>query len=357
MKKNLNKIVFTLVVIFFFITCKTNTQTKDPLIQNFKIQPPEEMTISELLGKEYTITELNEDEEERIGRVNKVVTFQQNYFILSNDSRILRFNKAGNYISTLCKVGKGPDEYTRIDDFEVFEKNGILQVWIADHSSIKKFFDNGTWEFGDAINFPLMVNKFTRIDTNHILVMSGQNEKSLVLTDIEGNKLNSYLDQQIPFLTLKPFQFTRYNNSIAFMLGVSNTCVVLDTKTLSFSTMPITDSSEILTDEALIQLYQKYSTDFIFLLNQKTVIRNFRQYGSRTVIDYIHNKARIMAVINDDGTQRNAEIGGIKNDITQDETNNFLYTLGVFSSTNKLTFIEEPTTPQGKWRVIEFSNQ
>lgn len=354
MKNYLIKIAFTLVVMFFLITCKTNRQTKDPIIQNFKIQPTEEITISELLGKQYTITKLNEVEEERIGRVNKVVIFQQNFFILSDDSRILRFNKDGDYISTLCKMGKGPDEYTRIDDFEVFEDNGILQIWIADHSSIKIFFDNATWEFGDAINFPLVVNKFTRIDTNHILIMSGQNEKSLALADIEGNILDSYLDQQVPFLTLKPFQFTRYNNSIAFMLGVSNTCVVFDTKTLSFSTMPITDSNEILTDEALIQLYQKYSTDFIFLLNQKTVLRNFRQYGSRTVIDYIHNKARIMAVINDDGTQRNAEISSIKNDITQDETNNFLYTLGVFSSTNKLAFIEEPITPQGKWRVIEF---
>src|SRR6056297_2096632 len=180
-----------------------NYLIKDDII-NFEAR---DIKASELLGSNIRYIQLDSIGANKIGRVNKIVKRNQNFYILSDDKRIFQFDTMGRFISLLNKPGKGPEEYSRIEDFDIYMINGKPQLWLSDFSKIKIFEYNINWELDTIITFPYVVNKFKRLKNGNILLMTGQNEKTLTLVDAKGEVVKTFLEKQIPFLTLKSVQF------------------------------------------------------------------------------------------------------------------------------------------------------
>lgn len=65
-----------------------------------------------------------------IGNISKLIVIDDNIFILDNShaKKIFIFNTNGKFIRTVGKLGKGPGEYTNIEDFTIDKGTGNIVV-------------------------------------------------------------------------------------------------------------------------------------------------------------------------------------------------------------------------------------
>jgi hypothetical protein len=238
----------------------------------------------------------NTPEEGLVGNVNKIVKSGDDFYILSDERRILHFDRHGKFLSSLDKRGGGPEEYAMLSDFDLHVKDGRTEIWLCDVNRIQKYVsDSGEWRFTGQIKFDFTVNKFRLIPGGYILLLAGQNDESLVLTDMTGKVSSRCLKKEIPFLVFKPVQFVRCDSCYVFQLGASNEGILFDTGNHTFSRTKIVNE-QFLSSSELLKMYEKRGYDYLGELSHTQCIRGFRQIGESAWIDYYQNGERFVAV-------------------------------------------------------------
>lgn len=80
--------------------------------------------------EEFEYVTLETTDQSLFGAIDKLIVFDDNYYILdkAKKKQILVFSKDGAFVRTIGDIGKGPGEYTNIEDFTIDEttKNIIL---------------------------------------------------------------------------------------------------------------------------------------------------------------------------------------------------------------------------------------
>jgi hypothetical protein len=287
------------VMLFCIISCKEPEAT-DCLIDDFRFDMPAVKHPEELLGGNVRkIQPEATTSESLIGNVNKIIKHGDDFYILSDDRRILHFSGQGKFLSSLDKRGGGPEEYAMLTDFDVHETTGETEIWLSDFNRIRRYvLTDGKWQFRTQIKFDGAVNKFKIIDGRYLLLLAGQDDESLLLTDMAGVPLNRYLKKEIPFLIFKPVQFVRHDSGFVFQLGASNGGVLFDTKTLAFRHVKIT-GEEFLSASALSEMFRKKGYDYLRDLSQRRSIRGFRRINDNIWLDFFRNGERFVAVRHD----------------------------------------------------------
>jgi hypothetical protein len=177
--------------------------------------------LSSLFTDKYEITPLETTDDCLVGRIDKIKKFKGHYYILSNGRYIIHFNGHGKSVASLNRPGQGPEEYHRIEDFDVYEIGGQTEVWISDNVSIK-VYDGYDFSFKYKIPFSFVIHKFKRLENSHILLVTGQRDFSLTVTDRDGHIISEYLKKEIPFLMFRPYQFIKNDSGYLYQLGISN---------------------------------------------------------------------------------------------------------------------------------------
>ncbi len=350
-------IAYITVVLTILCSCSEKQDTNSYLITNFSQSETENLKISELLGTDFRIINLNEAQGYSIGRINKVVKRANNFFILSDDKTIFQFDDDGNFISILDKKGGGPGEYNRIEDFDIYEENGELVIWLADFSQIKIYKFNRNWQLSNAIKLPFVINKFIQLKNNQILLMTGQNPNSLTLINNDGNIIKEFLNKEIPFLTLKPVQFVKIDSSIIFPLGMSNSFVNYNCTNQQFGFGKYIKANHFLKRSELLDLYNDYGYDFFIELKKINYIKNIRQYGKNIVIEYSMKNNRLLSVCNLQGESKHINVfpnPSYINDISKKSNPRFLLSMFLTDSDDSLLFLEEPDEINDRYALIEF---
>lgn len=72
----------------------------------------------------YTALETND--ESLIGRITKVMFYNDEIFILDRSNSIIRFSKDGRHLHTYAHFGEGPAEYVGMEDFDI--KNDTIHI-------------------------------------------------------------------------------------------------------------------------------------------------------------------------------------------------------------------------------------
>ena len=96
------------------------------------VVPNSNIEISALLGDSVKLTPLETQQESFIGRINKIKKFNGDYYVLTENKWIHHFDTQGKYISSLEKLGNGPNEYTNIEDFDVYSNHDHPEIWLCD---------------------------------------------------------------------------------------------------------------------------------------------------------------------------------------------------------------------------------
>ncbi len=276
------------VVISTFVSC-SNTEDSDgnALIEGLRVPRPGVTQFSTLFTNNLVITPLETKDESLIGRIDKIKKFKGDYYICSSNRQVIhRFDSKGKFVSSLKSLGTGPEEYLRIEDFDVCEVDGEIEVWVSDNHNLK-IYDASTFSFKYKISFPYMIHKFKRIDNSRILLVTGMSDHILTFTDERGNVISEYLEKEIPFIMFRPVQFISYESNYIFQLGIANAYVIFDSVTNSFKEGVFSNEKDFLTKKELLDYFESLGTDFIRKANEGVYINSM-----------VSNKGNIWLLIN-----------------------------------------------------------
>jgi hypothetical protein len=336
------------VVCLLAIACQSCREKKAEhcLIDGFHFEIPLVNSPEELFEGTCRQIPLENTPEALIGNVNKIVKWGTDYYILSDDRRILHFNRQGKYLSSLDRRGGGPGEYAMLSDFDLYGTGDSTEIWLCDVDRIRKYaLTDGEWHFKDQLKFDFTVNKFKIVD-EYILLLTGQNEASLTLTDMKGKPAGDYLKKEIPFLVFKPVQFIRYDSCLVFQLGASNEAVLFHTGEHVFSHARIVNE-RFLSSAELLDMYKKWGYDYVRELSQTRCIRNFHKINGMTWIEYYQGGERFIAAGNGNVWKR------MKVSVGKDEVSS-MATAGLSDTSDSFIIIRYPSDDNLNITVVEY---
>ena len=279
MKNITQQFFFICLVCVLLSSCSDQKATKIALIADLS---PEESrpTWTELFSDRYEITPLETTSGSLIGQIDKIRKFRNHYYVLSSTGKTIHhFDKDGKFVSSLNRQGQGPEEYPRIEDFDVCEADGKTEVWISDNKSLK-VYDATDFSFKRKISYPFVIHKFKKMENSHVLLVTGQNENILTLVDKEGEIIAEYLKKEIPYIMFRPVQFAAYGSSYLFQLGISNTFVSFNPQTEQFQMGHYAGGNEFLTEKQLLEMFQTHGIDFILEANKCSYIHIMISLGN-----------------------------------------------------------------------------
>ena len=291
MKRTILFCLFT----FLLFSCQSE-KNNNSLINDFSFDIPLANDIDDLLGSNMRTIQLDTLEEALVGRVNKIIKHDNSFYIFSDNSKILHFDNNGKFISSIDKKGGGPGEYSMLSDFNVYSRNGNIEIWICDFKTIRKYALSGNdWNHIENIDFEFVINKF-HIISDKLLLLTGQNEETLMLTDITGKEISSTLKKEIPYIIERPVQFINFDSYFIFQLGISNEGVALDTRDFSFERQNITGNKQFFTSKNLLDLFDKLGQDYIAEIPKTNCIRGFSKINDNICLNYHYDGEHYIAI-------------------------------------------------------------
>ncbi|MBE6300401.1 MAG: 6-bladed beta-propeller [Parabacteroides distasonis] len=331
---------FLLLIFTVFFSCqkKTNVNVLHHDVPCVSLQS--DIKLSQLMSDSFLITPLETIDKSILGRINKIKKYKGEFYILSNDQWIFHFDEKGKYVSSLRKRGNAPDEYTYINDFDIYDIDGINQIWIADNQSIK-IYNVDDLIYQREINFPFIVSKFKRLAKDEILIMNGTSDNSLFVVKETGEVVNEYLKKEIPYLLLRSIQFKNYSSNLClFQLGISNDFVSYNIDSKNFDSGIFFDEEEMLiSKKGLKELFEKKGQNFIMNFKDYKYIQSYFNLGNSTWF-YIHDKEKKYMSKIVSGTSCVSVIlypeNNLNNDLFDSNHFDFLTTLGFGESDNSL---------------------
>lgn len=342
-----------LLPIFLLFYCTNRSYKETSIVENFELGKPQKYNASEFFDESYSITTLEDNGSEKLGRINKIVKSENGFFILSDDKRILQFAHDGTYISVLQAVGKAPEEYSSIADFNVYLDDSQENIWIADYKSIKIYGYEKDWKLKHTIQFPFVVNKFIKLNNDKLLLMTGQEDKSLALVNGKGEVLSQFLNKEIPFLTFKPVQFIAKEDEILFPLGSANNCIVFNTQKQIFTEAKWLNTRQFMDKEKLVKMFEEHGYDYLTHLKNENIIRTIRCINGVIILDYTIKNRRHLSIYRDN-QWKHTQIDELRDDILNTSSNNSLYlTLLMGESQNSILLIKEPENLQDTYAILE----
>ena len=156
----MNRTVFLLVTLLcLYLSCTEKKQEEKILLENFPTPKEMHPRWSDLFTDKSEITPLETTSECLVGQIDKIKKFKGHYYISSSGGQsILHFNEKGKFVSVLSKQGQGPEEYQRIEDFDICETEGTTEIWISDNISLK-VYDAADLSFKFKIPYSYVIHK------------------------------------------------------------------------------------------------------------------------------------------------------------------------------------------------------
>ncbi len=338
MTQNMKK--YILMCVCIICSCQSSTNVA-PLL-SFALQTNIKNTkLSNFLGH-YRIIPLELNTESIIGRVNKIVKRNDIFYILSDDKRIHAFDTNGRFLFVLDKLGKGPEEYVYIGDFDIYLNDRDAEIWLCDYNSIK-IYDGTNGDYLRTINFDFVVNKFVKID-NKILLLTGQNDYVLTLTNMTGKIQKTFLKKEYYNIMFQSVQFIPYKNDYIYQIGLSNTCVKYNRENETFEEMLLfSGRKDILTIDICHDLFKKYEIDFLRKISDYVVLRDIHFSNHKAIVIFNNQKNKYISRIDSEHsmTIQYFPESEITNDITHAEQMDFIYAIGIGDSDDSLlSFVE-----------------
>jgi hypothetical protein len=132
-----------LVLMVYLTSCDHPEKSTDPLsLKRIEVSPdPTKFTLSQIVDSIQFVV-LETDPDALIGTTSKLLVTDSAIYVMENYQRksVLAFNRQGDFLYRVGRQGKGPGEFTDLDDICINKQN---QCVVSDFSGKKiLFFDN-----------------------------------------------------------------------------------------------------------------------------------------------------------------------------------------------------------------------
>jgi 6-bladed beta-propeller len=219
--------IFLFLIIMVIYCCKSNEKFNHDLI-NLENVAVENIKISTIADSIYYI-KLETSNECLIKHIQKIEVDKELIFILDNNERLLLFDRDGKFLNQIGKIGKGPGEYTNINDFSIDSINNI--AYILDGRQILGYnysgrFNNIQISVNRCINFFYNNHFFYCYTPSELYFTGSSNEYNIHVLDSTGSKIMSFLPvpnikRELPMF-VSTGQFYSFDHELFLMEQNSN---------------------------------------------------------------------------------------------------------------------------------------
>lgn len=245
----------TILVFILLCSCNRNkNQTAVDELIKIDLLSDSGMTLSNLseIASDIQYIPLQTVDSSLISRIDKVVIQGNNIYVNNGGTDIICFDKIGTFLGKLAKVGRGPGEYSFIQDFDI--SSDSKKLILLSNGKILLYNVNGNeFAFSKSIDLYEGVLKISFIPgTDNILVSNGPwfgNETSLNLVinldrDTLLSKQNCYTYEKVGSgfrATNDAIQY-KLGDKVCFKEGFSDTIFYVNSKSDRISPHLILDS-------------------------------------------------------------------------------------------------------------------
>jgi len=182
------------------------------------------------------IIPLETSEESIIKRIEKVIEFDNKYFIQNSNRNILVFNSNGVFIKSIGKSGRGPGELAYIVDFQINHYSNNIEILEAT-GNLMVFDLNG--EYLHNYSVPTReVSAFTIINEDLIMFSHNRSDCGISVFSRKNNKIiQKFFEFSEDFFLNHPFavksHFYKYNNEFFLHHSYMNKLYKYENNTLN----------------------------------------------------------------------------------------------------------------------------
>lgn len=176
-----------------------------------------------------------------LGRIEKVMKRNGEYYIKSANRPLIVFSENGKYLKTIGNLGLGLGEYSTFFDFDVVNNT----VYILNSNKIQLFTLKGQY----LGSIPIMLNSSgIRVSKDRIFLFVLGDDYVVHVLDQTGKEMSKVLKKNQALRLCKSIPFVRYgNNHLLFAQGRSNDILAYNNQAERFEEMTYLSSSDNLT--------------------------------------------------------------------------------------------------------------
>ena len=202
------KIIIILSVCFFALSCKTNQKPKITTIlfsevENFNLFSNKSLELLSYIPLETAGSPI-------VNSTSKMIEYNNTYYFFDQFKMVVyRFDKYGKFLNKIGSKGRGPTEYSRVEDFCIDPANGNVEFLSLTSQQIYQYTKEDTYI--SKIKIEGYPYSFTKFDNGMYLFCKGQVEDKnsqigkaqLYISDNTGNIKETYLpiEKNTAFLT------------------------------------------------------------------------------------------------------------------------------------------------------------
>lgn len=292
MKKTIKLIICLLSVCAAFSSCKNQDKESKitmlfPTCDVFNESDDYEPLVEFLnRGK---IVRLEANDSSLIGGFFHKYLKRDSLFYVRSFNDVIVFDADGKYLRKLSKMGNGKDEYGRIQDFDVINRDNRQEIWVSSNRDINRY-DAESLESVGKISTDDYVHNFIYVNDSTIISM-GSGEKTLSVIDIEGKVRQTYLDKDMANIVHCAVQFRRLGDRVIYHINDTYSAVIYSPSDDSFSTIEVLPISEkIASVETNQEYYEKYGyMDFTSRVSEDfTTLSAFQISGPQYILTSMH---------------------------------------------------------------------
>ena len=161
-----------LFILLFIVSCRntTNNVNKNAdgqLVLNFEAQSTSIFFSDKIFGKTEMIP-LETADNCLVGREPVVLLLDDHHYFIKDAQQeiIFRFNKTGKFINSIGSRGMGPEEYSRIYDFEIDPMANTVEILASRGQMLRYGYDG---KFMSTQNHDSFLNSFIKTGINYWL--------------------------------------------------------------------------------------------------------------------------------------------------------------------------------------------
>ena len=175
-----------------------------------------------------------------MGEIHKIIFYNDKIYI--SDSRkakaVFIYNKKGELLSTINRIGRGAEEYTSLADFNIDKLTQNIYILDSQLRKILIYDDNGVFLKDIKLDFIassfLIMDKYIVFDKFNMMErnQNGMVNNNILMCNRMGKIINSFLsiDKDLQYYSMGPINGLKEknNNTISYLPPISNYIYTFD---------------------------------------------------------------------------------------------------------------------------------
>lgn len=308
--------------------------------------------------EDFKVVQLSTSDSTLLSSRERTIFKRNGIFYIQSANDIYQFDKDGVYLSALKRNGNGPGEYTSINDFDIVQRDGKTEIWVASMKNILRY-DASSLEYLGDIKEDFFVNQIKYVNDSTILCTTNENKYFRVI-DIQGKQKGEYFDVDFPNSLQSQHGFKIHDGYVSFQFSYSDEAMTYNIDRKEFGIAHILPMEDYFETIAIgDEYYEKYDMEFDSMLAEKYVeITNYQQLGDKTTVTSRWPDKKWKYTVGGKGIESTTYTyfpkaeSLIENDIMPDADPRLLATQGCSDSDDSILFIDD-SSEESNPRLLE----